>query len=173
MKRIIDDHHHDDLEGVYVVALADVHEQLVTVLNEDGSPVMLPDQPLMRQVHDEVHHDAPDDPDSLIKLPYTTMEPRFNGDGSPVLEPVLDENDEPVMLPGQPMQELGHVVVDTYDVKFAADDERWKDRSPEEVAKMQRAEIRKALKARDTKAEKAEARAARARTALPGIGREL
>lgn len=104
-----------------------------------------------------------------------------DGDGNPIFnsteardeegELITDLEGEPLMTV-TPITETVKELVPVEDFVFAADDERWAGKPPEEVAKLQRREVKKALALRDQQALDAAA-AASSRTALPGTGKAL
>lgn len=128
------------------------------------------------------HHDADA---GLYRLVIGTPEE--------ITRPALDENGEPVLEPRPLLNELGEPVLDVdgkevvlaqskletvthyparEDFVFADDDERWQGKEPEEVAKEQRADVRKQLRERERQnARDAELRAQRLQ--LPGSGQAL
>jgi len=95
-------------------------------------------------------------------------------------EPVLDSEGEPMKIGEEPVISLGEVMttateelVPVEDFVFAADDERWEGKSPEDIAAAQRSIIRDAIDAREAAAaEEAAARAA-AQNHMPGAGEAL
>lgn len=66
---------------------------------------------------------------------------------------------------------VGHENVE--DFVFDADDERWADKSYDEITKTQRAEVAKVLADRAEAAGEAERREEAVRTPMPGVGEEL
>lgn len=73
---------------------------------------------------------------------------------------------------GEPMTETVTEMVALEDFVFAADDRRWKNKSPETVATAQRKLVREALAAREQEAAD-QAAAATDLTEMPGVGDAL
>lgn len=133
------------------------------------------------------HHLDESDKDSpvyrlTVGVPEEITVPVTNDDGSPKLRlvPLTDEHGEPqrdvdgkeIVVYGPPeLQTITHYPVKE-DYVFAADDERWEGKSPEEIAKEQRAEIQKAIRAR-AKEQERQAAAIAERKQLPGSGEAL
>lgn len=102
-------------------------------------------------------------------VPLVPDEPVLDDSG----EPVLDDDGAPVTRPGEPMTETRTVLVAAEDFVFAAEDERWQDRAPEEVAADQRQIVKDALDRRAAEAERAEAARTAAASDLGGVGELL
>jgi hypothetical protein len=84
-------------------------------------------------------------------------EPVLNEDGSPQ----VDEN-------GRPVTQTVSEIVPISDVAFAADDPAYEDKTPAEIATIQRAAVTEALTATQSVAASADVS-----TSLPGIGESL
>lgn len=137
-KRLITDHHHDPDAGHYRLEIAHVTEHLQSVLDENGDPVYLPDEPVLED------------------------------DGSPR----LDQDGNPIVNPGLPMLEKAVQLEGTEDFLFAADDPKWKGKTPTQIAEEQRKLVKAALDERDKAAAKQQRSAAK-RKDLPGVGNEI
>jgi hypothetical protein len=111
---------------------------------------------------------------------YTVLDHRLDGDiyhvivgrvETRVTAKVIDG--QLVMSNGEPETEEVQVVTDLVeDFVFAADDERWQGKDPEQIAAEQRRLIKEQLDQRDQEREQAELRAAEAER-LPGVGDAL
>lgn len=151
---IVIDHHHDEDAGVYRIVVGVPVEHVMPMTDEDGNELFGPDRPVIGE----------DGEPLMRRVPIEGL-----ADGEEPPEPEW----EPVTERGEPMLEtiIHHHPLE--DFVFAADDERWEGKSPEEVAKAQREIIAEALQAREREAQTAARRAADARTALPGVGDPL
>lgn len=118
----------------------------------------------------------------LLGLPYETQQPMVDERGEPVREhipligpegeQVHDVDGKPVVLHGpQKFETQTHYHSHT-EVVFAADDERWKGKSPEQIAEEQRADVKEQLDERAREAKRADELRAQ-RIQLPGSGQAL
>lgn len=86
-------------------------------------------------------------------------------------EPLLDENEEPVVTLVPRMEPVSNII-GTEDFVFADDDERWEGLSAEDIAAEQRRLVSEALAARRAELEEQERRAAAVKQ-MPGVGELL
>lgn len=129
------------------------------------------------------HHDAEN---SVYRLtlgrPIEVDRMVTDGEGNPVHEAVplrdgeggvaKDVDGKEVYLPGAPKFETVTEIVEGENFVFADDDDRWKDKTAEEIAAEQRADVKAQLAERADDAKRAEdARAQRLQ--LPGAGEAL
>lgn len=117
-----------------------------------------------------------------VGVPETGTRPKTDGDGNVILtqvtladgdgNPQLDVDGREVKVWGPPeMEEFTHHPT-VFDFVFAADDERWKGKSADEVAAEQRDEVKAALAKADKDRADADERRAQ-RVQLPGSGETL
>jgi len=127
------------------------------------------------------HHDSAEKVYRLtIGLPVEVQRPKFDDDGNPVFErvPLIGQGGEimkdfdgkEIYLCGQQEIETVTDYVEGPNYVFASDDKRYKDKTPEQIAKLQRADVRKQIKANQAEAKKT---ASRPRNQLPGSGDAL
>jgi len=142
---VIVDHHRDVADEVYRLTVGYVVEEDGPVLDENGEPVMEEDRLVATEVP------AVDE----------NGDPVFDEDG-PKMEP-----GEPLLVPGGPRIERQRFLVPMEDFVFAAFDDRWEGKTPEEIVREQKRLVRAALRKRD------EPVAAREIEQLPGVGDSL
>lgn len=154
----------------------------VPVIGSDGTPEMTDLVPAMRPKLEMVKAKSPDGKDDVMELRETgELEPAVDEKGDPIMlggTPVLTEQQlhspegEPLFHPPMPLLEERTEFVPVEDFLFAADDKRWKKKSPEAVAKAQRELVREALIARAAQRDE-EAKAAARTSLMPGVGETL
>lgn len=135
---------------------------------------------------DESVVDGEGNPAPVYRITVATPEeihvPETDADGNLVLteqklmgsdgEPQKDINGNEIIMPGPPnIVKKVHYPV-TEDFVFAADDERWQGKSPEDIAAEQRQIVKDALDQRERDARAAE-EARERRQAMPGVGEAL
>ncbi len=115
-----------------------------------------------RQLRVLAHHLEPEIEVYRLAIGYveTVEVPEFDEDG----EPVTTTDDEGVEVPVTTRQE---VVVPVEDFVFAAFDERWEGKGPDEIVAEQKRLVRAALRERETAAAEPK------RLAMPGVGDPL
>jgi hypothetical protein len=129
------------------------------------------------------HHDEANGVYRLtLGHPVQTEKPMFDEAGNPVVEHLplhapdgsvaKDVDGKEVYLPGPQKFELVTEYVPSLDFVFADDDDRWKGKSPEEIAAEQRADVKAQMDERAAEQRKIEENLAK-RVQLPGAGESL
>lgn len=130
------------------------------------------------------HHDEQEGVYRLIiGVPYETERPVTDDEGNVVMDriPLIGTDGEVqqdadgkeiyILGPAKFEKVVEHSAFE--DFVFADDDERWQDKEPEEVAKAQRAEVRKVLREREKAQELLAAEQQAQRVQMPGTGKAL